>query len=68
MSRESLLAVDAEIRRLRPVAESLSQAARGFPAAERNTYMILRHLEMLEMEICDVVDALGWEAISTTKE
>ncbi|MFQ5695005.1 MAG: hypothetical protein ACE5HB_03360 [Terriglobia bacterium] len=53
-----ILELDREIRKLKPVAERVHRLAQGLPAAERNAYMILRHLEMLEIEVCDVVTAL----------
>ena len=57
LSRE-ITDLDREIRKLKAQAEEVYRLSKGFPAAERNAYMILRHLEMLEMEICDVVSAL----------
>ena len=63
-----MIAMDREIRRLRPAAENLQRLAANFPAAERNAYMILRHIEMLEMEIGDVVTALDLDARATEKE
>ncbi|MFQ5777081.1 MAG: hypothetical protein ACE5IP_03640 [Terriglobia bacterium] len=53
-----ILDLDREIRKLRPLAERVHGLAEGFPAAERNAYMILRHVEMLEIEVSDVVTAL----------
>ena len=63
-----MIAMDREIRRLRPAAETLQRLAANFPAAERNAYMILRHIEMLEMEIGDVVTALDLDARENAEE
>lgn len=46
------------IRQLRDLAEQAHELSKTVPAAEKNLYMILRHLEMLEIEVCDTVRAL----------
>lgn len=58
MLSAQILDLDREIRKLKPLAERVQRLAQNFPAAERNVYMILRHVEMLEIEISDVVTAL----------
>ncbi len=58
MLSAQILDLDREIRKLKPLAERVQRLAQNFPAAERNAYMILRHVEMLEIEISDVVTAL----------
>lgn len=64
---EKFLQLDREVRKLKQQAERVEKLSQDFPAAERNIYMILRHLEMLEMEICDVVTALS-QSHESTKE
>lgn len=54
-----ILDLDQEIRRLRSVAEKVLQLSLGVPTAEANAYMILRHIEMLESEISDLVSAMS---------
>ncbi len=58
MLSEQVLALDQKIRELKIAAEKVQQLAEGYPTAERNVYMVLRHVEMMEREICDVVTAL----------
>ncbi len=58
MLSAQILDLDREIRKLKPLAERVQRLAQNFPVAERNAYMILRHVEMLEIEISDVVTAL----------
>jgi hypothetical protein len=43
---------------LKSLAEQVHRLSQSVPAAERNAYMILRHVEMLEIEISDVVTVL----------
>ena len=47
------------IKGLRAAAQQVFELSQGLPAAEKNAYMILRHIEMLEIEICDVVAVLA---------
>ncbi len=43
---------------LRTAAQKVFELSQGLPVAENNTYMILRQIEMLEIEICDPVAVL----------
>ena len=43
---------------LKALANRASQLSSGTPAAERNLYAILRHIEMLEIEISDPIRVL----------
>ncbi|MFQ5850593.1 MAG: hypothetical protein ACE5JU_08390 [Candidatus Binatia bacterium] len=47
------------IKRLKAAAQHAFELSQGLPAAEKNAYMILRQIEMLEIEICDPVDVLA---------
>lgn len=58
MLSAQILDLDREIRKLKSLAEQVHRLSQSVPAAERNTYMILRHVEMLEIEISDVVTVL----------
>lgn len=46
------------IKELRAAAQKAFELSQGLPVAEKNTYMILRQVEMLEIEICDPVAVL----------
>ena len=46
------------IGELKELATRASQLSTGNPAAERNLYAVLRHIEMLEIEISDPVRIL----------
>ncbi len=46
------------IGELRELAHRASLLSTGNPAAERNLYAILRHIEMLEIEISDPICVL----------
>jgi len=46
------------IGELKALANRASQLSTGNPAAERNLYAILRHIEMLEIEISDPIRIL----------
>ncbi len=46
------------IKGLRAAAQKVFELSEGFQVAEKNTYMILRQIEMLEIEICDPVAVL----------
>ena len=41
------------IKGLRGAAQKVFELSQGLPVAEKNTYMILCQIEMLEIEICD---------------
>ena len=47
------------IKRLKVAAEQVYALSEGFPVAERNAYVILHQIEMLEIEICDPVSILA---------
>ncbi len=61
MSKAELQELGRLIRQLKQLAEQAHQASHAVPAAERNLYMVLRHLEMLEIEICDPLSVLAGE-------
>lgn len=61
MSSAELQELDRLIRQLKQLAERAYDASHSIPAAEKNLYMILRHLEMLEIEVCDPLTALSDE-------
>ncbi len=46
------------IKRLRSAAEKVFELSPGLPVAEKNIYMVLRQIEMLEIEVCDPVTIL----------
>ncbi len=48
---------------LKALANRASQLSSGTPAAERNLYAILRHIEMLEIEISDPIRVLHGDLI-----
>jgi hypothetical protein len=47
------------IKGLRAAAQQVFELSQGLPVAEKNAYMILRQIEMLEIEICDPVAVLA---------
>lgn len=58
MLSTKILDLDREIKNLKSAAVRVQGLAKNYPAAENNANMILRHVEMLEVEICDLVTAL----------
>ncbi|MEE8583899.1 MAG: hypothetical protein V3T83_03510 [Acidobacteriota bacterium] len=68
MPKAELQELDRLIRQLKQLAEQAHQASRSIPAAERNLYMILRHLEMLEIEICDPLSVLAGKGDETSRQ
>ena len=61
MPETDLKELDRLIRQLKSVAERAYEVSQGVPAAEKNLYMVLRHVEMLEIEICDPLSVRGRE-------
>ncbi len=51
------------VRELRFLANRAHSLAKKNLAAERNLYAILQHIEILEAEICDPVEALYGEML-----
>ena len=49
--------IDAAIRSLKKSAQELSAVAGTCPAVIRNTARILASIKMLELNVCDIVDA-----------
>ena len=47
----------AQIRALREIAEKLEQMGEAIPAVARNTARILASIKMLEINLCDAVEA-----------
>lgn len=67
MVDRDLARLDELIGKLSATAREAYQLSREIPAAECNLYMILRHLEMLEMEICDPIRVLREAGTSSGK-
>ena len=61
MSQAELQHLNRLICQLKQLAEQAHSLSHPIPAAERNLYMILRHLEMLEIEVCDPLSVLSEE-------
>ncbi len=57
LSNKTLELAEA-IKGLRAAAQKVFELSQGLPVAEKNIYMILRQVEMLEIEICDPVAVL----------
>ena len=66
MPKAELQELGRLIRQLKQLAEQAHQASGSIPAAERNLYMVLRHLEMLEIEICDPLSVLADQGDETS--
>jgi len=62
MSRKAITKLATAIRQLKTAAEEVSRLSEGLPVAEKNSYMILKQIEMLEIEICDPVDVLSFDS------
>ncbi len=58
MAERDLKELARLIAELKKLANHASQLSTGNPAAERNLYAILRHIEMLEIEISDPIRVL----------
>jgi len=56
---KKVLELDQAIKDLKASAERVLKLAEGLPVAEKNAYMILRQVEMLEIEISDPVTVLA---------
>ena len=59
MSLEEMKQLANAIGRLRTAAEEVERLSTGLTVAKKNSYMIMRQIEMLEIEICDPVEALS---------
>lgn len=59
MLAQKTLAMAQAIRRLKAAALEVYELSEGLPVAERNAYMILQQVEMLEIEISDPVAVLA---------
>ena len=59
MSLEEMKQLASAIGRLKTAAEAVARLSTGLPVAEKNSYMIMQQIAMLEIEICDPVDALS---------
>ena len=58
MAADDMVNLARLVRELRSLADRAHALAGENPAAERNLYAILRHIEMLEVEICLPVEVL----------
>ncbi len=58
MAERDLKELARLVGELKALANRASQLSTGNPAAERNLYAILRHIEMLEIEISDPIRVL----------
>lgn len=61
MSMKDMKKLATAIRKLKMAAEEVSELSEGLPVAEKNSYMIMKQIEMLEIEICDPVEALSFD-------
>ncbi|MDM8524783.1 hypothetical protein QUF80_15550 [Desulfococcaceae bacterium HSG8] len=57
MEHTNLNEINSKIRSMKTTARELSEMGEDFPALARNTARILASLKMLEINICDVLDA-----------
>ena len=58
MAADDMAKLACLVRELKALADRAHTLAGENPAAERNLYSILRHIEMLEVEICIPVEVL----------
>ena len=58
MAQRDLKELARLVGELKALAKRARQLSTGNPAAERNLYAILRHIEMLEIEISDPIRVL----------
>ena len=58
MAERDLRELARLVGELKELANRASQLSTGNPAAERNLYAILQHIEMLEIEISDPIRVL----------
>lgn len=58
MAADDMAKLACLVRELKTLADRAYSLAGENPAAERNLYSILRHIEMLEAEICIPVEVL----------
>ena len=68
MQDDDLVRLHRLIRELGDLTRKAHEASRGIPAARRNLYLMLRHIEMLEMEISDPIEVLPAEPPSESEE
>jgi hypothetical protein len=68
MSMEDMKKLATAIRQLKTAAEEVARLSAGLPAAEKNSYMIMKQIEMLEIEICDPVDALSCDPTTESND
>ena len=68
MKKDELEELDRLIRQLKALTRQACQVSSEIPAAENNLYMILRHIEMLEIEICDPMRVLRKAALADEEE
>ena len=59
MSLEDMKRLANAIGQLKTAAEEVARLSTGLTVAEKNSYMIMKQIEMLEIEICDPVEALS---------
>jgi len=59
MAWEHMKQLAAAIGQLRIAADEVRRLSAGLPVAEKNSYMIMQQIEILEIEICDPVEALS---------
>ena len=58
MPENKIEKLDQIIREVKSLAEQAYELSQDIPAAETNLYMVLRQIEMLEIEISDPVSVL----------
>ena len=61
MSLEDMKRLANAIGQLKTAAEEVARLSTGLTVAEKNSYMIMKQIEMLEIEICDPVEALSFD-------
>ncbi len=63
MAERDLKELARLIGELKELAHRAGQLSTGNPAAQRNLYAILRHIEMLEIEISDPIRVLHGDPV-----
>ena len=58
MPEKKIEKLDQIIRELKALAEQAYELSQDIPAAEKNLYMVLQQIAMLEIEISDPVSVL----------
>lgn len=56
IEQKAIKELDDRIRSLRRAAEDLRSRGEGFPAVERNAVRILAAVDMLERNVCDILE------------